>query len=149
MLYTRERDLVLNSCLKLSTSSEERESEGGSAFQEEVFMEEVELQCKYWTCNFRCVSKADMTDHISKKHVIDEVFVCFNQQKKQSFQTVFKCSLSIITLQCTCLQSTFTVLTVNTARRTFQVMMDIFTLTWRCARLPMMVTPSALVNSQL
>ena len=62
--------------------SEERESEGGSAFQEEVFMEEVELQCKYWTCNFRCVSKADMTEHISKKHVIDEVFVCFKSTEE-------------------------------------------------------------------
>ena len=81
-LYTRERDLVLNSCLKLLTPSEERESEGGSAFQKEVYMEKVEFQCKYWTCNFRCVSKADMTDHISKKHVIDEVFVCFKSTEE-------------------------------------------------------------------
>ena len=126
----------MNSCLKLLTPSEERESEGGSAFQKEVYMEEVEFQCNYWTCNFRCVSKADMTGHISKKHVIDDVFVYFKSTEEA------KCP------DC-CLHSTFTVLTVNTARRTFQVMMDIFTLTWRCARLPVMVTPSALVNSQL
>ena len=84
--------------------SEERENKDASELLENISIEELEVHCKYWTCSFSCTTKVDMTQHIIKKHTVDESFVFPSSAEKaecpdcgQSFFTDHKFPMHLYT----------------------------------------------------
>ena len=71
----KSRDSDLDDTLKLSPFNEEIRDTLTIPSYEEGTVNEVQLKCRYWTCQFSSYDKKELENHIDIKHAVDESFI--------------------------------------------------------------------------